>query len=486
MPFLLAGCSGGGSSSSSSSSSSSGAGSSGAGSSGAGSSDVSSSGVSSEESSYTPSVSLSEALAYGSRFTHSAGNIGSFDLVFVEEGYEFPETISTEAYSDLKLGAAFSGMTLYATYLDSENGVLSIITYGDLSDGYSYGTFSGKGITTDNAEFSINIPVGEASLTCDGTYYSNKSENSMTLTMENGGFHSDIDKDDIVLGGGLEGAVISGVTPVEDTKIDISEDGSIPVTYTSVQLNFSASGGPEQYGYITVLSSGTTYNEDLSTSFDMTAIGGEILTQLYTWNIKDYVLLAFSNMTVNPAITVDDITVTGALEGTTVDELAIMTYGEYGDVLMLSVTYPASFVEAALDQTFGTDVSASFEFSANSNLEGEAFSIACSAPRPNISQEYSFDSATRKLTTVLTFDNGLFNPDLSASNFTYYQGGAALTVSEPSFAFGSNRNSLTYSCVLPEGTTTGLFQLTVDDLFLVSYASGATDTPVDHNFFQYW
>lgn len=414
------------------------------------------------------SSDISSALTFNNEFRHEAGNVGFFSLTFSEEGHGFIESISEDLYSNFTFGAAFEGFEIYSLSL-LDDGSLGFVTIGELANGYSYGTVKGSGITDDGGTFQLNIPILAAKLSADGLFYSTKDENTITLTLEHGAFHSDVDKDDFVFGGGLLEATIDSVVPVESTAYEILEHESYVTMYQSVDINFSEVHGPEEYGYITALEEGTTYNEDLMTSFDFLRMGGQLLTEIVTCNLKDDLVFAFSNLTLNTSMTLADISVTGALEGTSIDAMEIIDYLGYGKALSLEVTYPSTFFEVALTGNF-EDLVASFAFTANTNVEGEAFEVYCSVPQPDIDEEYTFDSETNTITTTLSFGNGYFNKGLTASDFSYDVGPEDIAITNPTLTMNSTYNDLEFTCTLPSDFDHGFVDLTITNLYIINYA----------------
>lgn len=350
-----------------------------------------------------------------------------------------------------------------------EDGSVGFVTIGELVTGYNYGTVEGSNITTDGGIFKLSIPIMAATLSADGYFYSTREENTITLTVEHGAFHSDIDKDDFVFGGGLLDVTVDSVTPVESTAYEILEHDSYVTMYESVEINFSSATGPEEYGYITVLDEGITYNEDLSTSFDFYRMGGQLLTEIVTYSLKDNLVFAFSNLTLNTSMEVDDISVAGALKGTRIDALEIIDYLDYGKAISLEVTYPSSFFEVALTGDYD-DCVASFVFNSNTNVEGETCEVYCSVPGPDIEEDYEFNSETNTLTMTMDFNNGYFNKNLAASDFSYDVGPEDIAITDAEFAINTTYNSLEFTCVFPSTFTHGFVDLTITNLFVINYA----------------
>lgn len=420
---------------------------------------------------------ISDDLTYSNEFAMFANKMGSFSLLPCTEGYEFVDSIPQSAYSSFTFGAAFEGFEVY--YVQQlDDGSLFFFTVGELASGFNYGTFAGKDITKGGGSFEIRIPVVAAELAAQGEFFSSSSENEVTLTITNGSFHYDIDADDIVLGGAFSNSTISKITPIldPDSGEELPEEEVDPTyrdTYKSVKLTITGDKGPEQYAYITVKDSGTTYNEDLQTSIDLLHKGGILLEGLDTFSLHSYAYFAFSNLTINNDITASDISVSGALEGTIINSVSIVKNADYGDVLAVELTYPETFV-GGLDDSLSN--AASFLFSSNSNLEGEEFQIDISTPRPRLSTSASYDASSRKVVNTITFENGLFNEDLAVSDFAYYpylESSSSETVEPLAIADASlslSDSTLTFSCTMPASFSGGLCYLKVKDIFPIHYA----------------
>lgn len=438
--------------------------------------------LSGDSQSSSTSVTLAEALTFGHGFTMYSSALGSFSLTFVGGSHEFLAELPEESYGNFTFGAAFEGFEIYMAGLDTEDGQFYFITSGELVTGYSYGTIKGQGITVGGEDFELSIPITPAFISAEGNYYSRKTTNSLTLSIENGSFHSDIDAEDIVLGGGLEGTTISAVTPLLS---DGEEATSEELTYQSVRIDFSGESGPEQYAHITVLDSGTTYNEDLSTSIDLLKSGAELLDEIYTSLGIDTLKFAFYNLTINPEMTLSDISVTGALEGTILERMEIIEFEDYGSILTLQVIYPRTFVGGVGDTE---SREASFLFSENSNLEGEEVEVALLMPTPDIQATYSYDATTRKVTNTLYFSNGSFNDELTATNFAYYGyiDGEAIPVTDASVSVeGYFDENLIFSCTMSESFEPGLVYLKITDIFHVMDMVTLEETGIAHDVIEY-
>lgn len=409
----------------------------------------------------------SEVLTFESEFALEAGNVGYFSLGLSSPGYYFIEEFDESMYASFTFGAAFSDLEIYAIS-NYGDGTIGIVTIGELTTGYDYGTFSGSNILTVGGEFELMIPIRDAYLTSEGMFYSTRSENSVTVTLENAAFHSELTQDDIVLSGGLSGATYT-ITPVEDTGFEILEHDAFKQMYQSVVITFSNVLGPEEYGIITVKDSASTYNEDLSISFDFYRKGAQLLTDIVTFDLKDTLVFAFANLSINTELEVGDISVSGALEGTRIDALEIIDYLDYGKAIALEVTYPSSFFEDAISSEI-LDLTGAFIFSSNTNVEGEELTVYCSVPGPEFEEEYSFDESTNTITTNLSFENGYFNKDLTASDFSYDEGTTDLEISNAILTLNSTYNELEFSCVLPSSFDHGFLDLTISNLFVMSYS----------------
>lgn len=446
------------------------------------SSSVADSSTGSETSSSALSIDdATSILTVTSTFTFSTGNLGAFSLGLTDSNYTFIDQTITEDFSSFTLGGAFTGMSFYLILLQDYE--LNFYIYGDLASGYEYGTVSGSGILEEGGTFTATVPIADANLTIDGFIYPEKSENSLTLTLEHSYFHKDISAKDIVLGGGFQDATISSITYPEI----LTDDSAVPYTLLSNTITITMTGtfGPEEYGFITLSTGSTTFHEDIFSNFDIERQGAELVTDIITFDLKDTLIFTFANLTPLTTIETDDITVSGALTGTTIDSVSVYNDREEGNLVVLDVTYPASFFSVALEED--ADLSGSFIFASTTNQEEVEFEVKTYVPAPEIYYETTYDSTTKVATTLVYFANGKFNSALTTSDISFVNGLSETTieVSDLSVKLGTDLDAIGLTFTMPSDHEFGLVQINIENSFYISYSNGDAATAQDISLIEF-